>query len=92
MKFKNQLYPILISTTNIPDLQEITTTDSGVRVGASVTLTSLGQFMKTQIDGTDKENSMYGYNGQMVHSHKSVPKGTLFCPVGRTLKGSQTNL
>ncbi len=49
MKFKNQLYPILVSTTHIPDLQEISVTNDGIHVGASVNLTTLDEFLKNYI-------------------------------------------
>ncbi|XP_072032537.1 xanthine dehydrogenase/oxidase-like [Amphiura filiformis] len=49
VKFKNQLYPILVCTTHIPDLQEISVTDSGIHVGASVNLTTLDEFLKKHI-------------------------------------------
>ncbi|GFR49634.1 hypothetical protein Agub_g11707 [Astrephomene gubernaculifera] len=41
MKFKAAAYPVLIAPTHVKEMNEITVTDSGVEVGAAVTLTRL---------------------------------------------------
>ncbi|KAJ3055193.1 hypothetical protein HK097_011269 [Rhizophlyctis rosea] len=41
MKFKNAVYPVLVSVADIPALKSITETDDGVHFGGSVTLTTL---------------------------------------------------
>ncbi|BFZ07584.1 hypothetical protein BsWGS_10623 [Bradybaena similaris] len=48
-KFKNMKYPILISTTNVPELQSVLVGDDGVTVGASVTLSQLSDELKKVI-------------------------------------------
>ncbi|BDA44652.1 Xanthine dehydrogenase [Coccomyxa sp. Obi] len=46
MKFKNAGYPILVGTTHVPELNQITVSESCIEVGASVTLTKLGEALK----------------------------------------------
>ncbi|XP_038045060.1 xanthine dehydrogenase/oxidase-like [Patiria miniata] len=46
VKFKNQCYPVLVDITYIPELTSVEKTPSGVRIGASVSLTSVGDYMK----------------------------------------------
>ncbi|XP_025837346.1 xanthine dehydrogenase-like isoform X1 [Agrilus planipennis] len=50
VKFKNQLYPIHISPSCIPEMTEIQLTDKGVKVGASVTLQNLESFLRIQTE------------------------------------------
>lgn len=50
MKFKNQLYPALVSVTQIPDLTQIKVTADGVVVGSSVSLTRMDEFFKGYIN------------------------------------------
>ncbi|XP_022094633.1 xanthine dehydrogenase/oxidase-like [Acanthaster planci] len=45
VKFKDQVYPVLIDVNHIPALTEISTTPTGVKVGASVSLTELNHFL-----------------------------------------------
>ena len=40
-KFKGQHYPIMIAVSHVPELQQITQEDDGIRVGAAVTLDAL---------------------------------------------------
>ncbi|XP_077292706.1 xanthine dehydrogenase-like isoform X2 [Arctopsyche grandis] len=49
VKFKNCLYPIIIMPAQVEELKEIQITDTGVTVGASVTLTDLENSMKNVI-------------------------------------------
>lgn len=49
VKFKNFLYPVLIHPTRVPELTDIYSTDKGVRVGASVTLCEMEEFLRQQI-------------------------------------------
>lgn len=49
MKFKNQLYPVIIAPTHIPELLDIRVCDTGVWFGASTTLTRLEQILNEQI-------------------------------------------
>ncbi|XP_071799961.1 xanthine dehydrogenase/oxidase-like [Asterias amurensis] len=46
MKFKSQVYPILIDLNFIPELTTIETSPTGIKVGASVTLTTLDEYLK----------------------------------------------
>jgi xanthine dehydrogenase/oxidase len=41
MKFKNAVYPVIISPTHVPELCGIVVGESGVEVGASVTINDL---------------------------------------------------
>lgn len=41
MKFKKMKYPVMIAPTHIPELSAIEHTDTGIRFGASVTLSQL---------------------------------------------------
>ncbi|XP_038073117.1 xanthine dehydrogenase/oxidase-like [Patiria miniata] len=49
VKFKNQEYPVLIDVNHIPDLTKIETTPTGIRVGASVSLTSLNEYLQNVV-------------------------------------------
>ncbi|XP_022080496.1 xanthine dehydrogenase/oxidase-like isoform X2 [Acanthaster planci] len=46
VKFKNQCYPVLIDVNHILELTGVETTPSGVRIGAAVSLTSTGNYLK----------------------------------------------
>ncbi|XP_071503432.1 xanthine dehydrogenase/oxidase-like [Diadema antillarum] len=46
MKFKNQLYPVLISVTHIPELTQIDVNGQSVTIGSSVSLTHMDNFFK----------------------------------------------
>ena len=46
MKFKNQMYPILIAPTHIPELNAVEHTSDGIRFGASVTLSTLEDVLR----------------------------------------------
>ena len=50
IKFKNQLYPILISPGYITEMCSVELTDDGIVLGAAVTLTKLDQVMQQAID------------------------------------------
>lgn len=49
VKFKNCFCPILIHPDHVKELTEITITDEGVNVGASVTLTNLENILKEEV-------------------------------------------
>ena len=54
MKFKSVQCPVVIAATHVRELNIIQQTDTGLRVGASVTLTTLNQALKQamqQFDG-----------------------------------------
>ena len=46
MKFKNQIYPVLISPAGISQLHAVKSTEDALTVGAAVTLTDLGHEME----------------------------------------------
>jgi xanthine dehydrogenase/oxidase len=49
MKFKAMMYPHLIGTTHVPELNQIEVLEEGLRVGASVPLTTLLKTLRDQI-------------------------------------------
>lgn len=49
MKFRGIKYPVMLSPTHIPELNRITDTAAAVVVGASVTLTKLGNHLKALV-------------------------------------------
>lgn len=49
VRFKNQLYPVLINPSQICQLTSVTISDSGLTFGASVTLSSLEDTLKDQV-------------------------------------------
>lgn len=50
MKFKNQLYPVIIAPTHVPELNSIAVDDAGIWFGASVTLSTLDTILQKHID------------------------------------------
>lgn len=42
-------YPVIIACTHIPELNDITKVDNGIKFGASVTLTEIDQTLKKYI-------------------------------------------
>ncbi|KAG7154629.1 Xanthine dehydrogenase/oxidase-like 2 [Homarus americanus] len=50
VKFKNQVYPVLINPTNIDRLTSIQLEESGVVFGASVTLTTIEDTLRDQVN------------------------------------------
>uniref|UniRef100_A0A8C1ND72 xanthine dehydrogenase n=1 Tax=Cyprinus carpio TaxID=7962 RepID=A0A8C1ND72_CYPCA len=49
MKFKNLFYPVILAPAYIPELNIIQNTQDGKRVGASVTLTVLGDVLRAAV-------------------------------------------
>ncbi|KAK7065268.1 hypothetical protein SK128_021571 [Halocaridina rubra] len=49
VKYKNKLYPVLINPSNIHDLTAVKRLDSGLQIGASVTLSKIGQILREEI-------------------------------------------
>ena len=49
VKFKNQLYPMIIAPTHIEELCNISIVESGIWFGASTTLTKLEHVLQEQI-------------------------------------------
>lgn len=48
-KFKNQLYPVIVATTHISELNNIEDCESGLRIGAGVTLATIDTVLKQKI-------------------------------------------
>lgn len=57
VKFKHCRYPVLVMPTQIPEMTAIQVTESGVTVGASVTLMDMQIELQTQIDTLPEEQS-----------------------------------
>ena len=69
VKIKNKVYPILIDANHIPDLTHIETTSTGIRVGASVTLTSLNDYLKNLVQtepGESRRRSKRKFNWNKI--------------------------
>lgn len=49
VKFKNQVYPVLINPSNVNELTTVVEKDSGVVFGASVTLTTIEETLRAQV-------------------------------------------
>uniref|UniRef100_A0A8C1N6W6 Xanthine dehydrogenase n=1 Tax=Cyprinus carpio TaxID=7962 RepID=A0A8C1N6W6_CYPCA len=49
MKFKNLFYPVILAPAYIPELNIIQNTQDGIQVGASVTLTVLGDVLRAAV-------------------------------------------
>ena len=49
VKFKNMVYPVMLSVTHIPELLQVEHCQTGIKFGASVTLTRLDQELKDTI-------------------------------------------
>ena len=50
VKFKNQLYPVLIAATHVPELTQVTCSDTGVTFGASTTLSTIDETLKALVE------------------------------------------
>ena len=50
MKFKTQLYPVLIAATHIPELNEVQHVKEGIQFGASVTLAHIEHVLKQAVE------------------------------------------
>ena len=49
-KFKNLLYPVIITPAQVPEMNMVTENNDGVVVGAGVSLTRLDHVMKKSIN------------------------------------------
>ena len=49
MKFKNEVYPVLIAATHIKELNEVKHTEEGIYFGASVSLSSMDDVLKDTV-------------------------------------------
>ncbi|XP_033106622.1 xanthine dehydrogenase/oxidase-like [Anneissia japonica] len=50
MKFKGMRYPVIISCSQVPELNELHLDDEGVSIGASVTLSRIETFLKQSME------------------------------------------
>ncbi|XP_063040378.1 xanthine dehydrogenase/oxidase [Engraulis encrasicolus] len=50
MKFKNLLYPVILSPVHIPELNSVRHTKDGIEFGSSCTLTAMGDVLRTAVD------------------------------------------
>lgn len=57
IKLKNMHYPVMISPSHIPELQEVTTDEDGITFGASVTLTQLDETLHNAIDAMPEQKT-----------------------------------
>ncbi|XP_060529120.1 xanthine dehydrogenase isoform X2 [Cylas formicarius] len=80
-KFKRMFYPVIIQPTQIKELIEISEGGNGISVGASVTLTELGDFLKYQIRTQPEEKSrifkaivdvLFWFAGKQIRSVGSI--------------------
>ena len=51
--------PVLITVSDIPELQIITVTDEGLTVGSAVTITLLLQTLEKEIKESEKRGEVY---------------------------------
>ena len=58
IKFKQALYPVMIAATHIPELNSVEFTSDGIRFGASVTLATIEDTLRSAI-GSDKGMEVY---------------------------------
>ncbi|ESO98488.1 hypothetical protein LOTGIDRAFT_142910 [Lottia gigantea] len=58
--FKNMKYPVFINASDIPELTEIQNTETGIKVGASVTLSKIEDTLQDAID-TEPEEKTKGF-------------------------------
>lgn len=49
VKFKNQVYPVIINPSYVPELFDISITQDGVEFGAAVTLSSIEEILKEEV-------------------------------------------
>ena len=50
MKFKNQIYPVLIAPTHVKELTAVTYGGDGVTFGASTTLSTIDETLKALVE------------------------------------------
>ncbi|ESO98492.1 hypothetical protein LOTGIDRAFT_226623, partial [Lottia gigantea] len=58
--FKNMKYPVLINAADIPKLTEIQITETGIKFGASVTLSKIEEVLQAAVDNK-KEEKIRGF-------------------------------
>lgn len=59
VKFKNMNYPVLVSTTHIPELYNIKKTIDGIWIGASVSLDEIARLLNNEISTSPEQNTRF---------------------------------
>ncbi|CAK1600928.1 unnamed protein product [Parnassius mnemosyne] len=67
VKFKNRKYPILISPMLITDMNNCLITETGIKIGASVTLTDTSKFLNTAIEKNADSTKVANAIKEMLH-------------------------
>lgn len=67
VKFKKKVYPILLSSFLIEDMNKIYVTDTSIKVGASVSLSDLQEFLKNYIQKNGKGTRTLEAIVEMLH-------------------------
>ncbi|GAB0094386.1 Xanthine dehydrogenase [Sergentomyia squamirostris] len=68
VNFKNCHFPVLVSTTHVPELTELKEDTEGIKIGASVSLTSLEDFLKQMIkDRPESKTRIFKAVVTMLH-------------------------
>ncbi|KAG0458419.1 hypothetical protein HPP92_023576 [Vanilla planifolia] len=57
INFKNAQYPIIISTTHVPELNVLSVKDNGIEIGSSVRLSKLQEFLKKLVAERDVQET-----------------------------------
>ena len=57
VKLKKQLYPVLVSATHIPELTTVQRVQTGIQLGASVTLATMDSALREAIQEVAGETS-----------------------------------
>ncbi|XP_071810476.1 xanthine dehydrogenase/oxidase-like isoform X1 [Asterias amurensis] len=89
VKFKNQHYSTLIDVNHVPELKRIEDTPTGVRVGGSVSLTSLGDHLKKLI-GAEPEHKTRVFSAivEMLRWFAGCQIRNVACLAGNITTGS----
>ncbi|XP_041988453.1 xanthine dehydrogenase-like [Aricia agestis] len=67
VKFKNKYYPIMISPSMIPELSVLKVVDSGIVIGAAITLNDLNDFLEIVIREQGKKAAIFESIREMLH-------------------------
>ncbi|XP_038073974.1 xanthine dehydrogenase/oxidase-like [Patiria miniata] len=89
VKFKNQVYPVIIDINHIPEMTSIETTPYGVRVGASVSLSCLDGYLKKVIqDQPEHKTRIYAAIVEMLRWFAGHQIRNVACLGGNIATGS----
>ncbi|KAL5273476.1 XDH family protein [Megaselia abdita] len=59
VKFKDMIYPILVNTSQIPELHAIKKVEDGLWIGASVSLDTIDKFLKDEISKSPEHETRF---------------------------------